>query len=106
MKYPSHHLEVGTTMRNGHLLLIHNGSITDRMPLVAAVSTDNDAIYPHRRRRADGPGPSTCPFAIQAGNGRIQSVFTTENRTVINHTECDEDYVPGAESRNSRGTSP
>ncbi len=36
-------------LHNGHLLLVYNDSMNERTPLVAAISTDNDKTWPHRR---------------------------------------------------------
>jgi predicted neuraminidase len=71
------------TLRNGHILLVFNDSMNERTPLVAALSTDGDASYPHRRAIAEGPGDFAYPYAIQAKDGKIHVIFTTDERTVI-----------------------
>jgi predicted neuraminidase len=71
-------------LRSGRLLLIFNDSRSDRTPLTAAISTDGDRTYPHRRNLIEGPGDFAYPFAIQADDDKIHVVFTSEERTVIN----------------------
>ena len=74
-------------LKNGHLLLVYNNTnVDDRMPLTAAISTDNDKSYPHRRNILNKPGESAAyPVAVQTRDGKIHVVYTSENRTVVNH---------------------
>ena len=72
-------------LRNGHLLLVYNDSMSGRTPLTAAISTDGDKTYPHRRNIVEGPGDFAYPYAIQAHDGKIHLIFTSNGRTVINH---------------------
>jgi predicted neuraminidase len=82
-------------LASGNLLLVFNDSMTGRTPLVAALSTDGDKTYPHRRAIADGPGDFAYPIALQAADGRIHVVFTSEGRRVINHAVFAEEWVRG-----------
>ncbi len=72
-------------LHNGHLLLVYNDSMSKRTPLTAALSTDGDRSYPHRRNLAEGPGDFAYPFAIQTRDGKIHVVYTSQRRRVINH---------------------
>jgi len=80
-------------LRNGHLMLIYNDSMSERTPLTVAISTDNDKTYPYRRNIAEGPGDYAYPFAIQTQDGKIHVVFTSHERTVINHAVFDEQAI-------------
>lgn len=82
-------------LANGHLLLVYNHSMNDRTPLSVAVSTDGDKTWPHRRDIATGPGDFAYPFAIQAQDGKIHIVFTTDERTVIRRAVFDETAIVG-----------
>jgi predicted neuraminidase len=70
-------------LRNGHLLLVYNDSMKDRTPLTAAISTDGDRSYSHRRNLAEGSGDFAYPTAIEGTDGKIRVVFTSDERTVI-----------------------
>jgi predicted neuraminidase len=80
-------------LRNGHLLLIYNDSMTDRSPLRAAVSEDRDRSYPWQRNIAEGKNDFAYPSAVQTADGKIHLVYTSDHRTVINHAVFDEDWV-------------
>ncbi len=80
-------------LRNGHLLLVFNDSMNDRTPLTAALSTDADRTYPHRRAIATGPHDYAYPLAVQTRDGRLHVVFTSHERTIINHAILDEDWI-------------
>src|SRR5205823_8486014 len=77
-------------LANGHLLLVFNDSMSRRTPLTAAISTDGDKTYPHRRNLAEGRGDFGYPFAIQTRDGKIHVIYTSERRTVINHAVFEE----------------
>ncbi len=85
-------------LRNGHLLLVYNDSFSDRTPLTAAISTDGDRTWPHRRNLAEGKGDFAYPFAIQAKDGRILVVYTSDERTVIRLAVFREEAILGAGS--------
>ncbi len=82
-------------LRSGNLLLIYNNSMSQRTPLTAALSTDQDKSYPYRRNIVEGPGSFAYPTAIQTQDGKIHLVFTSDQRTVINYAVFDEDWVKG-----------
>jgi predicted neuraminidase len=82
-------------LKSGNLLLIFNDSTTDRTPLTAALSTDGDKTYPNRRHLIEGPGDYAYPYAIQADDGKIHLVFTSDERTTIYHTVFEEGDVLG-----------
>lgn len=82
-------------LRNGHLLLVYNHSMSERSPLTAAVSTDNDKTYPHRRNIAEGRNTFAYPMAIQTRDGKIHVVYTTNERTAIMHAVFDESAILG-----------
>lgn len=80
-------------LRSGGLLLIYNDSVRDRAPLSAALSLDGDRSYPHRRELVSGPGDYAYPYAIQAEDGRIHLVFTSDSRTAIYHAVFTEEEL-------------
>jgi predicted neuraminidase len=86
-------------LASGNMLLIYNRSMNQRTPLSAALSTDGDRTYPYRRDLLTGEGPFAYPFVVQGRDGRIHMVFTTEERTVIQHAEFREDEVREETSR-------
>ncbi len=77
-------------LQNGHLLLVYNDSMTERTPLTVAISTDNDRTYKPKRNIAEGPYDYAYPYAIQTRDGKIHLVFTSHERTVINHAIFEE----------------
>lgn len=82
-------------LRNGHLLLVYNDDAKSRrMPLAIAISTDGDKTYPFRRNIVNKPGDSAAyPTAIQTQDDKIHVVYTSEQRTVINHVVFDEGAI-------------
>ena len=78
-------------LKSGNLLLVYNDTMVGRTPLVAALSTDGDKSYPHRRAIAEGPGDFAYPIAVQTADGRIHVVYTSDGRRVINHAVFSED---------------
>ena len=82
-------------LASGHLLLVYNNSGNDRTPLSAALSTDGDKSYPHRRDIAIGDHDYAYPFAIQAKDGKIHLVYTSDKRSVINHAVFEESAILG-----------
>lgn len=77
-------------LQSGHLLLVYNDSMNERTPLVAALSTDGDRSYPHRLRLAGGDNTFAYPYAIQARDGTIHVICTTDHRQTILHFELEE----------------
>lgn len=80
-------------LASGNLLLVYNDSMTARTPLVAALSADGDRTYPHRRVLAGGPGDFAYPIALQASDGLIHVVYTSEGRRVVNHAVFSERWL-------------
>lgn len=80
-------------LRSGNLLLVYNNSMNDRTPLTVALSKDGDQTYAHRRNIADGPFDYGYPLAVQGRDGRIHLIFTSHERTVVNHAVLDEDWI-------------
>lgn len=78
-------------LKNGHLLLIFNDSLGERTPLTAALSTDGDKTYPHRRNLIEGAGGDYgYPYAIQSDDGKIHLIFTANGRSTIYHAVFEE----------------
>ncbi len=84
-------------LRNGHLLLVYNDSMADRTPLTAAISTDADKSYAARRNIVSGAGDFGYPYAIQTRDDKIHLVYTSDERTVVNHAVFDEAAMLGKE---------
>ena len=83
-------------LRNGHLLLIYNHSMSDRTPLAAALSIDGGKTFARGRDLAVGPYDYAYPYVIQAKDGKIHLVYTSHGRTVVNHAVFEEgDIAPG-----------
>lgn len=79
-------------LKNGHLVMIYNDSFYgERMPLTMRVSADNGKTWPHARNIVNKPGDTAAyPFIIETADGRIHGVYTSQERTVINHFVLDE----------------
>ena len=71
-------------LESGSLLLVYNDSMTQRSPLRAALSSDEDRSYPRQRNIMEGEGPFAYPYMVQAKDGRVLLVFTSHDRSVIN----------------------
>ena len=82
-------------LQSGALLLVYNDHMWKRTPLMAALSTDSDKSYRHRRALAEGDNSYAYPIGFQAADGRIHIVYTSNGRTVINHAVFDEAWVRG-----------
>jgi predicted neuraminidase len=80
-------------LQNGHLMLFYNNHMSERSPLTVALSTDNDKTYPYRRNLAEGRDDFAYPYAIQTRDGKIHVVFTSGERTIINHAVFDEEDI-------------
>jgi predicted neuraminidase len=90
-------------LESGALLLVYNDSMTQRTPLTAALSLDGDRTYAYRRNIAEGSNSFAYPFGFQAADGLVHVVYTSDNRTVINHAVFGEEWVKGAPRRPSAG---
>jgi predicted neuraminidase len=80
-------------LANSHILLVYNDSMSDRTPLTAAISTDGGKTFPHRRNIAEGEGAFSYPTAIEASDGKIHVIFTSDARTTIRHAVFDEAWI-------------
>jgi predicted neuraminidase len=89
-------------LESGNLLLIFNDSYTNRTPLTAALSIDGGKTFPYRRNIKEGPGDFAYPYAIQARDGKIHLVFTSEERTVVNRAVFDEQSLLGTNAVKKR----
>jgi len=83
-------------LQNGHLLLIYNKSMNQRTPLTAALSLDDDKTWAHHRNIAVGPHDYAYPYAIQTRDGKIHIIYTSHERTVIEHAVFDEEWLLNA----------
>ncbi len=79
-------------LSNGHLALIYNDSFEgNRMPLTMRISTDGGKTWPIARNLVNRPGDDAAyPYIIQTADGRIHGVFTSQDRSVVNHFSLDE----------------
>ena len=80
-------------LKNGHLMLIYNHSMTVRTPLSVAISDDNGKTWPFRRDLATEYNAFAYPYFFQAADGRIHAVYTSDQRKVINHVVFDEEWA-------------
>lgn len=80
-------------LRSGNLLLVFNDSMNDRTPLTVALSPDGDQTWPWRRNVAEGPYDYAYPMAVQTHDGKIHLIFTSHERTIVNHAVLDEDWI-------------
>ncbi|WP_206107616.1 sialidase family protein [Paludisphaera rhizosphaerae] len=79
--------------RKGNLLLVFNDSMNRRTPLTVALSPDLDRSWPVKRDIVAGDGDFGYPMALQARDGSIHVVFTSERRSVVNRAVFDEDWI-------------
>jgi len=61
--------------------------------LTVALSADGDKTWPWRRNVAEGPYDYAYPMAVQAADGKIHLIFTSHERTIVNHAVLDEDWI-------------
>lgn len=82
-------------LKNGHLALIYNNSDQGkRNPLTMRVSTDQGKTWPAVRDIVNTPDDEQgYPFIIQTADGRINGVYTSQKRTVVNHFVLDESDI-------------
>lgn len=84
-------------LKNGHLFLVYNDNMNDRFPLTGTVSIDGDKNWPFKRNIYEGEG--AYPYAIQAQDGKIHVVFTTDDRVQICHAVFTEQAITGKDVR-------
>jgi predicted neuraminidase len=80
-------------LASGNLLLVYNDSMNERTPLTIALSLDNDKSWPWQRNVAEGPYDYAYPMAVQTRDGKIHLIFTSHERTVVNHAVFDEEWI-------------
>jgi predicted neuraminidase len=80
-------------LKDGKILLVYNNCQHGRTPLTVALSDDGDRTYPRRRNLAEGKGDFAYPIALQARDGSIHVVFTSDGRKVVNHAIFDVDWI-------------
>jgi predicted neuraminidase len=80
-------------LRNGNLLLLYNDSMNERTPLTIAISADADKTWPWRRNVAEGPYDYAYPMAVETHDGKIHLIFTSHERTIVNHAVLDEEWI-------------
>ena len=83
-------------LQSGSLLLVYNDSMHQRTPLTASLSADGDKTYPFKRNIAEGKNSFAYPIGFQARDGQIHIVYTSDQRTVVNHAVFDEAWVRAA----------
>lgn len=77
-------------LASGSLMLVYNDNMNDRTPLTVAVSKDGGGTWPHKRNIAGGDNTFAYPYFIQAKDGKIHLVYTTNGRTTIMHAVFEE----------------
>ena len=80
-------------LQSGALVLVYNHSMEDRTPLTVALSADGDKTWPHRKDLATGKDSFAYPVALQARDGRIHIVYTSNTRKVIQHAVIEESWL-------------
>ena len=80
-------------LRSGNLLLVFNDSMNERTPLTVALSPDSDRTWPWQRNVAEGPYDYAYPMAVQTKDGKLHLIFTSHERTVVNHAVLDEEWI-------------
>lgn len=80
-------------LKSGSLFLVYNDSMNERTPLAVALSEDGDKTWAHKRNLATGAFDYGYPFAIQARDGKIHIVYTSNGRSVVNHAVLDEEWI-------------
>jgi predicted neuraminidase len=86
-------------LRSGKHLLVYNNSFTDRSPLTLALSTDQAKTFPFQRDIATGSDSFAYPYIIQATDGKLLLVFTSNERTVINLATFSESAIESPKYR-------
>jgi len=91
-------------LKNGHLILVYNDSISERTPLTVSVSMDEDKTWPHTRNIAESGQDQTFayPVAIQTRDGKIHVVCTTDARATILHFTFEESAILGAKASSAK----
>ena len=80
-------------LRSGNLLLVFNDNMNERTPLTVALSPDKDRTWPWRRNVAEGAFDYAYPMALQTHDRKIHLIFTSHERTIVNHAVLDEEWI-------------
>jgi predicted neuraminidase len=72
-------------LRSGNLLLVYNHSMSERTPLRAALSSDGGKTWSRTLDVGTGKNTFAYPIALQAADGRLHAIYTSDGRRVINH---------------------
>jgi len=81
-------------LKSGNLILVYNDSFTDRDPLSLAISEDSGKTWPRRKVLIDKNEDYAYPYVIQTTDGKIHLIFTSHERTQINHAIFTEKDIP------------
>lgn len=79
-------------LQNGHVVLVHNDSTTDRTPLSIRRSLDDGASWGEPLQLESNPGEYSYPCVIQTSDGKIHITYTFR-RYSIKHVEMNEDWL-------------
>ncbi len=88
------------TLKSGRLFLVYNNSMVHRSPLSIALSSDQERTWPIRLDLLADNRDYGYPMALQAKDGRIHLVYTSDKRSVVNHAVLDEEWILGKAARN------
>jgi len=80
-------------LQSGRLLLVYNNSMNRRTPLTLALSSDSGTTWPVRRNLREGNNDFGYPIALQARDGKIHIVYTSDRRSVVNRAILDEAWI-------------
>ena len=81
-------------LQSGNLILVYNDSFTDRNPLSIAISEDDGKTWPRRKVLIDKDEDYAYPYVIQTKDGKIHLIFTSHERSQINHSIFTEKDIP------------
>jgi predicted neuraminidase len=79
-------------LQNGHVVLVHNDSSSDRTPLSIRRSTDDGSTWSEPLHLECNPGEYSYPCVIQTSDGKIHITYTFR-RYSIKHVEMNEDWL-------------
>ena len=86
-------------LASGKLLLVFNDSLTDRTPLTAVLSTDGGKTFSRKLNLAGGGNDYAYPYLIQARDGMVHLVYTSQRRSTVNHLAFTEEALEQALAR-------
>lgn len=80
-------------LKNGHLLLAYNDSMSKRTPLSVALSTDGERSWGKAMVLAGGANDYAYPVALQSADGKIHVLYTSDKRSTIRHAVFEESEI-------------